>query len=341
MGERVTICLCGGGAQSHVIGAWLSSKGVSVSILTRQPNKWIKSYKVQTPNGEIYANIAKISNSPAQVIPDSKIILLTVPGYANRDEINKIKPYLNPGSYVGSVFCSSGFFFEALKLLPENIHLWGFQRVPYIARVTEYGHNARLQSFRLQFKIAVERASTYEKEFLRQWIAQNLGSETILLNNHLEASITNSNPILHTARLYSMFKDWSPGKFYSHHILFYEEWTEEAAELLIRMDGELFDILAHLPVSPNYITPLLEYYESHDAKSLAKKISSITGFKGITSPMKQMEGGWIPDFASRYFTEDFGYSLSYIHRLAMENGVAVPNISEVLDWGQKRILSNI
>lgn len=333
MTKEYSFCLCGGGAQTHIIGAWLSSQNYKVSILTRKPSLWDNNYTVQTPRGVIKASIQSISDNPAQVIPDADIILLTVPGDANRAELKKISPYIKPGAYVGGCFCSSGFFFEAMHQLGADVNLWGFQRVPFIARVEEYGRYAVLKSFRPQMKIAVERAAPEEKERFRQVIQECFNCETILLNNYLEASITNSNPILHTARLYTMFSDWEPSKVFDHNILFYEEWTDEASDLLIRMDNELFLLLTYLPVASDYLTPLLEYYESTDSESLTRKISSIEGFKGITSPMKLVARGWVPDFSCRYFTEDFGFGLSYINKLAREYGVAVPNIERVLNWG--------
>lgn len=326
-------CLCGGGAQTHVIGAWLSSQNYEVSILTRKPFRWNKNYIVKTSDGPIEASIQTISDNPSLVIPNADIILLTVPGDANREELEKIKPYVKPGSYVGGCFCSSGFFFDALHLFESNIKLWGFQRVPFIARIEEYGQIAVLKSSRPQMKIAIEYATSEEKEQFRQIIQKCFKCETMLLNNYLEASITNSNPILHTARLYTMFSKLEQSNVFDHNILFYEEWTDEASNLLIQMDKELFSLLTFLPVAPNYLTPLLEYYESTDSKSLTKKISSIEGFKGITSPMKQLGDVWIPNFSSRYFTEDFGLGLFNIYKLAMEYGVDVPNIKKVLNWG--------
>lgn len=119
--------------------------------------------------------------------------------------------------------------------------------------------------------------------------------------------------------------------------LFYEEWTEEAADLYIKMDEEFFRLLKELPVSENFLPTVLEYYESHDAKSLASKLSSIQGFKGIRSPMVETKSGWIADYSSRYFTEDFPYRLGYIWQLAHEKGILCPNIDKVYDWGMSRI----
>lgn len=331
------IIIVGGGSLGHVIAGWLSCKGYKVSILTRTPLKWERELIINYPGGKLNGYLQKISDSPAEVISTADIVLLTVPGYANESELKAIRPYLKDGCYVGAVFSSSGFFFEAFKILPENIKLWGFQRVPFIARVENYGKSANLLSTRAELNIAVERATPEEKEEFREWIERAFDTPTNLRNNYLEVSITNSNPILHTARLFTMFSDWDVDKRFDHNILFYEEWTEEAADLMIKMDAELFKILEHLPVEKNYLVPLLEYYESTDAISLKNKLSSITGFKGITSPMKKDEKGWYPDFSSRYFTEDFGYSLKYIWELGKKYNIDMPNIDKVYHWGKLKI----
>lgn len=55
----------------------------------------------------------------------------------------------------------------------------------------------------------------------------------VSLPNYLSVSLTPSNPILHTSRLYSMFKDYTPGKKYDRNFLFYKEWSLEVAQLMI------------------------------------------------------------------------------------------------------------
>ncbi len=338
--DIVNVAIVGGGSLGHVIAGWLSGKGYNVSILTRRPSEWSGTLTVNTPDGKIHVSISNISSNPAEVIPDADMILLTVPGYANASELAAIKPYLKDGCFLGAVFCSSGFFFEAMKIIPDHIRLWGFQRVPFIARIVNYGHEADIRSFKSELQIAVERADDKDKEEFRSWIEKAFNTPVVLRRNYLEVSITNSNPILHTARLYSMFHDWNEDVRFDHNILFYEEWTEEASDLMIRMDAELFELLKHLPVDSNYLLPLLEYYESTDAVSLTAKLASIKGFKGILSPMKKDEKGWYPDFSDRYFTEDFGYSLRFIHELIAKYHVDAPYIDKIYKWGRSVINSS-
>jgi len=333
------ICICGGGSLSHVIAGWLSARNhAEVSILTNRPEKWSHAIEVDTPDGLLLdGRIAGISNDPGEVIPEADVVLLCLPGFLIESELEKIKPHLSAKTFVGSVFSSTGFFFEAKKILDKNQPLWGFQRVPFISRVNEYGKSAHLLGYKDSHKIAVENVSAEEKtafaETMKVWFERPI----VLLNNYYEASLTNSNPLLHTSRLYTMFGCGNEGRVYDRMLLFYEEWTEEAADMYIKMDEEFFRLLAVLPVAKDYLPTALDYYESHDAKSLAAKLSSIKGFKGITSPMKEVEGGWVADFESRYFTEDFPFGLKYIWQLAHEKGIDCPNIDKVYAWGISKI----
>lgn len=92
-------------------------------------------------------------------------------------------------------------------MLGEVAKLFGFQRVPYIARTERYGHSANLLGYKPQLAIAVENVENREQ--FRQLVEKLWMTPVKLLGSHYEVSLTNSNPILHTGRLYSMWKDWS------------------------------------------------------------------------------------------------------------------------------------
>lgn len=333
------ICICGGGSLGHVVAGWLSSrKHANVNILTNHPEKWNQNIVIGTPEGsQLYGEISNISNNPADVIPSSDVILLCLPGFLIKKELIKIKPFISNRAFIGSVFSSTGFFFEAKEIFDEKQPLWGFQRVPFISRVNEYGKSAHLLGFKDEYKIAIENVSDEDKAVFVSIIQEWFERPVRLLKNYYEVSLTNSNPLLHTSRLYTMFGGENEGKIYTRIPLFYEEWTEAAAELYIKMDEEFFRLLKVLPVSEGFLPTALDYYESYDAKSLAAKLSSIQGFKGIASPVIQTRGGYFPDYESRYFTEDFPYGLKYIWQLAHENNIFCPNIDLVYEWGMSKI----
>ena len=134
-----------------------------------------------------------------------------------------------------------------------------------------------------------------------------------------------------------MWKDWQPGIVYPRNPQFYAEWTIEASALLIQMDDEFQQLLKTLGLKPGCIPTILDYYESADEITLTQKLHDIRAFQGILSPMKAVEGGFIPDFSSRYFTEDFPYGMRFIVETAHKHDVPIPTIEKVYQWGLSKI----
>ncbi len=331
------ITICGGGALGHVCIGFLSSQeNISVDLLTNHPAKWCHVISVKDANGKVFNGcLGRISSNPQEVIPDADVVILCLPGFLIKQTLKQIKPYLSEKTVVGTIVSSTGFFFFAHEVFGEKNKLFGFQRVPFIARVVEYGKTANLLGYKSSLNIAVENIDNCEE--FRTFIENLFNTPVNLLQSFYEACLTNSNPILHTGRLYSMWHNWD-GKPYDHCILFYKEWTEDAAQWLIDMDAEFMRLLEKLPMNQKSIPSLLEYYESTDAKSLATKLSSIKAFETIKAPMKEVENGWVPDFESRYFTEDFPFGLRFIVDLAQKHGVDTPKIDVVYEWGMEKCM---
>ena len=280
------------------------------------------------------ARINKISSDPGDVSKGQDMILLCLPGYLIEKTLKDIKPYVGD-SVVGTVVSSTGFFFFAHIVLGDKARLFGFQRVPFISRVREYGKSADLLGYKSSLAVAIENIE--EKEAFRGFLERLFITPVSLLDSYYEVALSNSNPILHTGRLYSLFHGKEKDVF-DHNILFYKEWTDNASQLLITMDSEFFQLLDKLGV--HSLPPLLYYYESSDASSLTRKIQSIPAFQNITSPMKQVDGGWVVDYGSRYFTEDFPFGLRWIRELAHQYGFSFPTINEVYNWGMGCIQDN-
>lgn len=330
------ICICGGGSLGHVIAGWSAAKAkAQVSVYTSRPGEWASDIVVDTPEGDkLTGHIFKVSDDPREVVSSADVVLFCYPGYLIESTLKRLKPFFRKDAFIGSVFSSTGFFFDAREVLEPDQPLWGFQRVPFIARVGEYGHSAHLLGYKSELKVAVENVPAEEKQAFAEFLSEWFEIKVTLLDNYFEASLSNSNPLLHSAVLYDMF---AGDKVYDRKIYLYKEWSESAAELLIKMDEEFFRLLEVLPVRRGFLPTILDYYESKDAASLAAKLRSISAFQNLEAPMKQGPTGWIPDYSSRYFTEDFSYGLKLICTLAHEKGVPVPTLDRVLEWGMSRI----
>ena len=329
------ICICGGGNLGHVCAGFMAYKGHQVSVLTTKPERWSHSINIIAPDETFCGQLTLVTSCPEKIVPQAEIVLICLPGFAIHNVLSKIKPYLSKTNKVGAVVSSTGFFFEALKVLPTDIPLFGFQRVPFISRTIEYGRKAELKGYKESLHVAIEQ--TEDKESLRLILEQLFEKPVTLAENYYEVSLSNSNPILHPSRLYTMWNEWQPGVVYPRNPQFYAEWTLEASTLLIQMDDELQLLLKVLGLKEGCIPPVLDYYESSDADSLTQKLRSIKAFQNIASPMKTVEGGFIPDFSSRYFTEDFPFGMRFIVETAQKHHVSIPITEKIYQWGLSKI----
>lgn len=335
MGNYQTVCICGGGGLGHTLAANISSNGYQVNLLTGHPGQWSDRIQVtDCDNTVINGKIAKISNLPEEVIPYSDIVLLCVPGYLIQKTLHAIAPHINTETEIGTVISSSGFFWMANHELGKNHRLFGFQRVPYISRVKEYGRSAELKGYKSLLKIGGNKNS--DLNGLSAFFSKALGTPTIALAHYLEATLTNSNPILHPARIYGMLSPL-PTREYDKEFLFYEEWDDYSSEILIRCDQEFQKILSRFSLHLEEIPPLLQYYESTDARSLTQKIRSIGAFKGIKMAMRAEEGRFKVDYTNRYFTEDVPYGLLIIKSLGLLLKEETPMIDKIILWMQERM----
>ncbi len=330
---NIIITIIGGGHLGHVCAGFLGAQsGVELRLLTRRPELWTDRVEVSDPEGKIYdGKLSLVTPNPADALRGADIVLLCLPGYSIREMLEKIAEHLEPHTAVGAIVASTGFFFHAFDVLKKTQPLFGFQRVPFIARTKEYGHSADLLGYKPSLSVAIEQ--TEDKETLCATLQDLFRCPVNLLESFYEVSLSNSNPLLHTSRIYSLLQDHSEGKVYDRVSFFYKEWTEEAASLYISMDNELQALLRVLGVREGAIPDVLTYYESTDSDSLTRKLRSIPAFQGILAPMKETEGGFVPDFTSRYFTEDFAFGLSFARNLCHENGIPCPVMDKVYEWG--------
>lgn len=243
-------------------------------------------------------------------------------------------PFLNKNHHLVFIPGSGGaelFFKDALN---KGATITGLQRVHAIARIIEFGKLVKESGIKPKLRIASVPSSYNEVAAKDLHELYELPIEK--LDNYLNVTFVNSNPILHTSRLATIFKDYPTITKYDSLPLFYEGWDNPSSDLLIKMDDELFVIIDSLKqkgLEVNEVEPLLKYYESHDAESLTRKLSSIVAFKGIGTPsIKNEDGSFSPDLNSRYFTADFPYGLDILLSFGNTIGLDLPYMKKVSSW---------
>jgi opine dehydrogenase len=333
---KTTVCICGGGSQAHIsAGVIGSNPNYCVNILTRQPEKWCHDFVTKDLEGKEYiAVLNEISNEPKEIIPQSDIILICLPGYAIRSVLLNIKDYVQSNSIIGCVFGGSGFFLEAFDIFGKSLKGFALQRVPFTGRSLEYGHSAILKGYKPYLKVAT--TNIENPKYIAELLQDMYNTPVHLLSHYLEATLSNSNPILHPVRLYVLFKDWTPDTFYSTIPFMYNaDWNDETSELWVKCDDELRAIINRLPIKAQEIPTVLDYYECSGIKELTRKIQSIEPFKNVQPHMIETPQGYQLDIDHRYFKEDIPFGLVIIKSVAEYVGVSTPNIDLVLSWAQK------
>ncbi len=335
MQAPLTICICGGGSQGHIsAGVIGSNPHYRVNILTRRPQLWSHDFLTIDLQGKEYkAQLGVISDNPEKVIPSAKIILICLPGYAIRSELEKIAPYVQEDSIIGCAFGGSGFFLQLFSVLGPKAKGFALQRVPYTGRSKEYGHSATLKGYKPYLSVATANIEDPSKivSIFEDWYSTPVRT----LDHWLEVTLNNSNPLLHPCRMSVMFKDWTPEKVYNRIPYMYNnDWDDESSKCWIDCDNELHQILSKLPVDANKVPSILEYYECGNVPELTAKMQSIEPFKTVKAHMNEVPGGYVIDASVRYFTEDIPYGLLMIKAFAEVTNTDTPVIDHVLEWAQ-------
>ena len=244
---------------------------------------------------------------------------------------DNIAPYVKDGAYIGVIPGFGGCEFYANDRFDKSVTLFGFQRVPYIVRMLEYGKISNLTSRKSQLIIGTIPSS--KTNDVCDLIENLLHVSCISVSSYLSVTLTPSNPILHTARVYDLFCDAYTDTIYAENPKFYAEWTLRASETLLAMDAELQELCHSIEeLDLSSVISLKIHYESETPDALTKKMQSIVSLKDMTSPMYPVENGYKPDLQSRYFIEDFPFGLCIIKGFCEIYRLNTPVIDKVLKW---------
>ncbi|NMV82489.1 MAG: hypothetical protein GX816_02935 [Erysipelotrichia bacterium] len=333
----IKICILGGGNIGTLLLADLSrNKNVITLLHTSRPELWKKHIQVLKPTGELdfIGKVDVISNDPEATIGQADVIISTLPTNVLMDSTDIIKKHIKKGAMLGFIPGSGGKEFLFKDLISSGHVVFGFQRVHAISRISVYGESV----YNLGRKDELFFGSIPSKESNKicKIFEKILKVKCHALPNYLSVTLVPSNQILHTSRLYSMFKNYCEGKFWNKETLFYKEWTDADSKVLLSCDRELQSMLLKLKnLDTSYIKSLKEHYGVENYKEMTVKISNIPAFSGIKSPMIQKEYGFIPDFNSRYFKEDFPFGLCVIRGFAEILNHKMPSVDRLLKWYEK------
>lgn len=329
----MNITIVGGGNIGTQFAVHCAASGHDVIIYTSKPAAFDNCLNIINESNRIikqgYIKVA--TDNPEVAFSKADMVLITVPPFCAEDVFLKIGNIVTHKIYVGFIPGTGGMECVFKNLIPKCCILFGIQRVPSVARLVEYGKIVCAQGYRNKLYLsAIPKKHTQECCSI---ISQIFEMPCEPLPNFLNLTLTPSNPILHTTRLYTLFKDYNSSTVYEKNPLFYEEWDNQTSFLLFKCDDEVQALCNNLKdFDLSYVKSLREHYDSYTPEQLTCKIRGINGFKGLKTPMIETKSGFIPDFNSRYFVADFGYGLAIINQVADIANVTLQNIKMLLNW---------
>ena len=327
------VTIIGAGNVGTQLAVHYASRGATVKIYSSKPQLFQTELQIIDDMGTILAKGSPqlVTDSLAAAVSGSELILITVPAFLMAKLAKELIPHLKAGMKVGLIPGSGGGELAFKEALAKGVVIFGLQRVPSVARLKEYGHIVVASGYRPSLHLAaLPQQASVDCCRLISW---GLGMPCSPLASYLNLTLTPSNPILHTSRLYRLFKDYRPGKVYKHLPLFYEDWDDETTKLLFKCDAEVQDLCRHLSeFDLSGVRSLKEHYGQVEVAAFSAKIRSIASFKGLKTPGLVTTGGYLPDFSSRYFSADFAFGLKLILQVGNLAQVALPTCQMLMTW---------
>ncbi len=333
----MNIAILGSGNIGTLIGAQLTLKGHRISLYSRKPELFAEKiiYEDTDLCTELGVRGCFASKDLRKIVFGADLIIVTVPAFAIKELMEKVFAIIDVHTRILFYPGTGGVEFYCKDFIAAGGVVFGTQRVCSVARLKEYGKHVVSSGKRNEMFVA-SIPSSYNAE-AEALISDLFDIKTIALPDYLSVTFTPSNPILHTSRLYSLFRDYKPEVGYESIPLFYEEWSLDSSDVLIKLDKEVQEMCQLLPMDLSNVRSLLLHYESTDAMSLTNKIRSIKSFKGLKTPQKELAGRVHPDLESRYFTADFPYGLLILKAFALICKIDTPMMDKVIDWYQQLI----
>lgn len=329
------VCIVGGGHIGTTLACYIKKQNPdkTVNLLTRKPQRFCDRIKVNDVEQEVSYEVIldTISQEPSETVSGAQIIFIALPHNAVEQAFRNISPYVDEGAYIGVIPGCGGCEFYFNKYFNRDNVLFGFQRVPFTAKLVEYGKETNLKSWKPYSVVG-----TLKRDCINEVCEciESCGLKTVAADNYLEIALTPSNPILHTSRTYELFHAHEKDYVFSERMKFYVGWTDYTSEIMLKMDDELHKLLDEIDVlRTDLIKPLSEHYESYSIKAMTEKINSIQTFQSVYAPLVEVQGkGYVADTSSRLFTEDFAWGL-LIYRAYFEYfNVQAPVMDSVLKW---------
>ncbi len=355
------VTIVGGGASAHVLIPFLASAGHRVQVLTRRPDDWSEEVELQLQSIDeellqtFTGRLARVSNDPAEVIPESDVVVLCMPVNTYRPALHGLAPHLRRDRevFVGTIYGQAGFNWMVGEITQkhelDNVTTFAVGLIPWICRVIEYGRVGVTYGCKEINVAAVAPRDRFEalndfflEAICERWLGKGAFSQS---DNFLSLTLSVDNQIIHPARCLGLYRRYG-GKWPTKDDIpyFYRDFDELSADLMRDLDADYTKVRDGLrqrfpdrdfPYMLDYLGLERLSYQSENT-DIRESFTTSKTLGAIKPPTRQLDSGeWEIDTDHRFFTDDVSYGVCIAKWLAEQMDLEVPTIDAIIEWVQE------
>lgn len=359
------VLCCGGGNGAHTFAATASAiDGIEVNVMTLfadEAERWAKALGDDCivadvtfndgSKGVIKGKPKLITKDPQTAMEGVDAVFFIVPAFAHQEYFSAIAKYLKPNTTIVGMPGQAGFEFQALHCLgklADSCAIICLESLPWATRISEFGRKVQLLGIKESLGISyIPGKGNYKMDPIK--LAQSvLGEKPVLVkaNNYIAVNLM-AGSIMHPPIMYGQWKDWD-GKPIDKAPLFYQGVDDYQEKLLIQVSEEILDAAKEIQrrrpdLDMSEVPHVVDWYlvnyveQTKDKSSLQSCLKTNSAYDGLNHPMKQVEGGLVPDFNNRYLSEDVPFGFVVLKGIAECVDVKTPVMDEIIHWAQKKL----
>jgi hypothetical protein len=366
IGKFTRITVCGGGNAAHVVIPLLKSRDLQVTLYTPFAEEAAKFEEGASTGGIVSTDsrgkelrgVPDVITTDPRVAGKADFFLLVMPAFAHGLTLKALAPHLAPGAVIGAIPARSGFDLQAEYILGGEDRtkagtIFCGQTLPWACRIVEYGRRVRVLGVKESVGLATVPAgrSTEMSTLLGRMLEVNF----VPLANPLAVSLGNIGQVIHPGIMYGLLKDYNGAVWQEDEVpSFYQGVTDEIADIMSQMSKEILRVANELSLRfgidlhevETVKKWLLRSYSQSigDSSSLASAFRTNRSYDGLMLPVTKKSAGYVPDYKSRYLTEDIPFGLLFSKSVAEMVGIRTPRIDKVIrvagSWIGKRYLGD-
>jgi hypothetical protein len=283
------------------------------------------------------------------VIPDADLVLISVPAFAHRAVLERIRPYLKETAAVGCLPTRGGFEFEASRSLcsesaPSRRSFFGLQTFPWSARVRTPGRLVHFGAAKTEVLLA---ATGGDAATMATELTEMLGVQIVATAGFLALTLGNPGQFIHPGLMYGHFRSWQGNPYDARTVpRFYADATDEMGDVVEQLSQEAIAVAQAFPSYSDHPLGLEGVTGVHDwLRSTYAHVTANTATVGSCfrtgpiqarlAPMNEVAPGkFMPDFTYRYLSEDVPFGLVVTRGFGSIASVPTPTIDAVIEWAQ-------